>query len=667
MNETAAEREKRKVVIGLAQINNSFSGQNYLPYSVGVLQSYVDHNAPDPGRYEFLPPLFKRIRISEAVEHLIQADIVGLSTYVWNANISLEIARRLKARRPDILVVFGGPHVPDQPDEFLRLHRNDIDLCVHNEGEQTFLKILEEYPGRNWSRLNGISFLDGDGTLIKTPNVERLRDLSIIPSPFLDGHFDQLIAANPGETWIGLWETNRGCPFQCTYCDWGSSTSAKVNQFDINRLKQELEWFATHHIEFIFCCDANFGILKRDVDLAHHAAEVKRRTGYPRSLSVQNTKNATDRAYETQKILSDAGLSKGVALSMQSLDRQALVNIKRDNVSLDTYMELQRRFTEDGVETFSDLILALPGETYESFVAGVGNLIESGQHNRIQFNNLTILPNAEMAGAAYRAEFGLGTIESIIVNTHGSREVTEDDVPEYQEMVVSTASLPPEDWCRVRVFSWMTALTHFDKLLQIPFIVANQVGGMPYRHLIEGFVAVDGASYPVLGSIRDFFLDEAKRIQSGNPEYVYSEDWLGIYWPADEYIFIKLTAENNMDGFYQESFRLIANLLESRGIHLPEGVLKDALALNRALMKQPNVCDDLVLDLGYDLADFHRRTLKGQHPTLKAVKTQVRIDRSSKTWPDFQVWCQEVVWWGNKKGAYLYGANVLDRRPSGHH
>ena len=90
----------RPVVVGLVQINNSFSGQNYLPYSVALLQTYVQKMAADPGRYRFLPPLYKRVRIADAVEALKGADLVGFSTYVWNGRISLEIARRLKALKP---------------------------------------------------------------------------------------------------------------------------------------------------------------------------------------------------------------------------------------------------------------------------------------------------------------------------------------------------------------------------------------------------------------------------------------------------------------------------------------------------------------------------------------------------------------------------------------
>jgi radical SAM superfamily enzyme YgiQ (UPF0313 family) len=50
--------------------------------------------------------------------------------------------------------------------------------------------------------------------------------------------------ANPQERWLVLWETNRGCPFQCTFCDWGSATAAKVNQFELDRLLREVDWFA---------------------------------------------------------------------------------------------------------------------------------------------------------------------------------------------------------------------------------------------------------------------------------------------------------------------------------------------------------------------------------------------------------------------------------------
>lgn len=655
--------------IGLVQINNSFSGQNYLPYSIALLQAYVQKFAADPGLYEFLTPLYKRVRIADAVEALKDADIVGFSTYVWNGRISLEIARRLKALKPGIVIMFGGPHVPDQPEAFMRANRQ-VDLAVHNEGERTFLKLLEAWPDRAaWETIAGVSMVKPDASFVRNPNIDRVRDLDEIPSPFLEGAFDSIMAANPNESWIGLWETNRGCPFRCTFCDWGSATAGKVTKFGEERLFREVDWFAEKKIEYIFCCDANFGIQKRDVDIANYVADIKKKSGYPVALSVQNTKNATERAYLTQKILSDAGLNKGVALSMQSVDMPTLEAIKRDNISLNTYMELQRRFTKDKVETYSDLILGLPGETYESFVKGVDQLMENGQHNRIQFNNLSILPNAEMGDPAYQKKYGMVTIESKIINIHGERVELDDDVPEVQDLVIATASTPLADWRRTRIFCWMTALLHFDKLFQIPLILAHGISGITYRDMIEAFMLADPKRYPLIAEINAFFESEARSIQQGGSEYVFSKEYLNIYWPADEFIFVKLTAEGKFDAFYAEAGKLLAETVTARHAGLPMDVIEDAIKLNHALVHQPFAKTNLSVKLRYDILDYWHKVRTGEQAVLREQPMLVEVDRTARPYDDFQKWCREIVWWGNKKGAYLYSPTAKEITPelAGHY
>jgi len=644
------------VQIGLVQINNSFSGQNYLPYSIACLQSYARSRLP-PGEFSFLPMIYKRLPVSEIVGRLDSADVIGFSTYVWNAQISLEAARRIKVHHPDRLVIFGGPHVPDHAESFLRDHPF-VDLVVHNEGEKTFVELLNRFPRRDWSGLRGVSYIDSAGHFVRGAPVERMRDLEELPSPFLNGVFDDLIAGNPDEQWIGLWETNRGCPFQCTFCDWGSATAGKVTKFGFDRLRRELEWFAGREVKYIFVCDANFGIQRRDVDIAEAVADIRRRTGFPHGFSVQNTKNATERAYQTQKILADARLNKGVALSMQSLDPATLKNIKRDNISLETYFELARRFTADNVETYSDIILGLPGETYDSFCAGVDKLIRLGQHNRVQFNNLTILPNAEMGNPDYLGKFGMVTVRSEIINIHGTREEMPDDVPEVQDLVISTASLPPEDWRKTRAFGWMAAFLHFDKLLQLPMMVACELGGLAYRDIIDAFLTASEEQYPVVYGVRDFFDSEARSMQQGGPEYVYAKQWLGIYWPADEYMFIKLTAETKLQKFYEEAERLLMSLLEAAAVDRPwplvEDAVTEAIRLNAALISQPFVLDDLSMSTRYNILEFCDGLRKGNPVALREMRSQVLIERSRSRYSDILDWCREVVWWGNKKGAYLY-------------
>lgn len=655
-----------KLNIGLVQINNSFSGQNYLPYSVGLLQAYAEHYAENPQRLTFLPAIYKRESIAKAVDQMRTADIVGFSIYVWNHEISLEIARRLKALNPDVVTVFGGPHVPDLPEAWLRRY-GFVDVAVHNEGEQTFLDILNAYPNVKASPIAGVSYIDCNSAYVRTVARERIKNLDEVPSPFLAGTFDKLMDTNSDEVWIGLWETNRGCPFRCTFCDWGSATAAKVTKFGMDRLYAEVDWFAAKKIEYIFCCDANFGMQKRDLEIAEYVARVKIATGYPMALSVQNTKNATERAYLTQKMLSDAGLNKGVALSMQSVDIRTLEAVKRDNISTETYSELQRRFTLDGVETYSDLILGLPGETYASFVAGISRLIEDGQHNRIQFNNLSILPNAEMGNPAYREKYGIQSIRSEIINIHGERLTSEDDIAEYQDLVIATNSTPLEDWRRSRALSWMTAFLYFDKIMQIPLMVQHTSTSMTYGALIESFINVREEEYPLIAEVRDFFLNEARLIQEGGPEYVYSKDYLGIFWPADEYQFISLSVGGRLTELYEEAGRLLHSQLVATSSATAHDALADALKLNLALIKQPFVEFDTSIDLNHDLISFYQGIRTGQKAQIVRKATTVHINRSAAYYDDLQRWCREVVWWGNKKGAYLYTNKAVDRQLAGHY
>lgn len=647
------------LTIGLAQINNSFSGQNYLPYAIGLLQAYAERHAEGPEKFRFLLPVYKRIKVEAAVEQLRDADAVGFSLYVWNERLTLEVARRLKAEKPNILIIFGGPQVPDRSEAFLRAHPF-VDVACHGEGEQTFLKLIEQARTRDFAEVQGVSFIDAGGKFVHQPRLERLRDISIVPSPYLEGTFKPLIAAHPEEVWIALWETNRGCPFACTFCDWGSATQSKVFQFDVPRLKRELDWFSDHKIEFIFCCDANFGILPRDIELAQAAAENKRVFGYPKALSVQNTKNATERAYTTQKILSDAGLSKGVALALQSVDMHTLEAIKRQNISLSTYEELQKRFTRDRVATYSDLILGLPGETYESFANGIARVIEGGQHNRIQFNNLSILPNAEMGDPAYQAKYGMELIETKIINVHGTLEEDVDGIAEMQQMVVATAAMPRPDWRKARVLAWTTALLHFDKMIQIPLVVAHEVSGIGYRTLLESFVTADRKKYPLLAEIHDFFEGEAKTIQAGGPELHYAPEFLGIWWPADEFMFIKLTHEKKTEAFLAEARQRLLDLWAEHGSPAPFAPVEDAFTLNRVLLSQPFVHDDAEVTLGHDIWRFFRGILQGEPSALQAKRSTYRIERSKEAFSDFATWCREIVWYGHRRGAYYHSGQLVE-------
>ena len=68
-----------KKIIGSAQINNGFSGQYYLPYSIGILQAYVLHNSKRPELYQFSSTIYKRLLLDESFEKLKNSHIVFLA------------------------------------------------------------------------------------------------------------------------------------------------------------------------------------------------------------------------------------------------------------------------------------------------------------------------------------------------------------------------------------------------------------------------------------------------------------------------------------------------------------------------------------------------------------------------------------------------------------
>ena len=150
-----------KLKIGSTQINNGFAGQYYLPYSIGLLQAYVLHNSIDNKRYNFLDPIYKREEFDICIEKLKQSDIVLLSMYVWNEQITLAIAKELKKLDKNKFIIIGGPSVPDNVDgkaeKFLK-ENPYLDVCIHQEGERTILKLLDEFPNINYENTPNISY-----------------------------------------------------------------------------------------------------------------------------------------------------------------------------------------------------------------------------------------------------------------------------------------------------------------------------------------------------------------------------------------------------------------------------------------------------------------------------------------------------------------------------
>jgi radical SAM superfamily enzyme YgiQ (UPF0313 family) len=147
------------------------------------------------------------------------------------------LAREVKKINPDCLIIFGGPQIPEDTNGFFEKYPY-IDIIVHGEGEYTLKNILQVYlEDKNWLNVKGISTKD-----FRTNPQERINDLSDIPSPYLTNLIWDLVDKDCGVDWDCSWETNRGCPYQCTFCSSPTMWTTRYIMRDTKELVDEIEW-----------------------------------------------------------------------------------------------------------------------------------------------------------------------------------------------------------------------------------------------------------------------------------------------------------------------------------------------------------------------------------------------------------------------------------------
>ncbi len=252
----------------------------------------------------------------------------------------------------------------------------------------------------------GLSFLDpADGRLVRTGEPERIADLDALPSPYLTGEFDDI---DPSAFHFAVSiETTRGCPYGCTFCDWGSATLARLRKFDVDRVLAEVTWAARRGIAAVQLCDANYGITARDIDVARGLAEIVRAHGAPRILAFTPPKNTTRHLSRILDEVLAAGFLVSTAISLQTTDDATLAAVDRSNIATEHYLALAADLRRRGLPLTGDLLIGLPGQTYESYRADLQFFLDHQISPRSW--SLRTLPNAPMNEPGYRARFAIRT------------------------------------------------------------------------------------------------------------------------------------------------------------------------------------------------------------------------------------------------------------------
>lgn len=510
--------------------------------SLGMLTAAARQH--DHGRLTETYEIRRPEHVSTFLRHV--ADVEGpavllCSDYVWCLEDNLAAARAALAVHPDLIVVHGGPSSPKYEAEaaaFLRAHGPAASVLVRGEGEQVLCQLLEalreDFDLGGLRSVAGLTFVDPrSGDVVRTEDQPRIADLDALPSPYLSGEFDHI----PPEAWDPCLtiETNRGCPYGCTFCDWGSSTMSRIRKFGLARVAGELEWAAERSIWSINLADANFGIIARDVQIAELITATAHRHGFPRLVNYYPAKNTTKHLARIMDSFLDGGVGPVATLSLQTTDPATLEAIERSNITTDHYVALTAEFRRRGLPLQGDLLLGLPGQTYEGYRGDLQHHIDHEVVPRTW--QVRVLPNAPINDPAYRARHRI-----VVDDAHRVRSTTsfsEDDRArmmrlrgmeivaerygvlrhvmrwlqwdhgiEATVLLDSLLELVLEDPTRLPLVSW--TFEHFD-LFQCPAVGWGPFYDEVWRYIVEDLEVVDTAGWETVRAVQMALMPEPGR------------------------------------------------------------------------------------------------------------------------------------------------------------
>lgn len=625
--------------IYFVQASVPYGDSIYLPYAAGALAAYAFLDETVRQVYKLKRIIYYRENIDKAVEEMEDPYLVGFSSYIWSHEYNKKFAGKLRERWPECIIVFGGHNIPSQSPELLR-ELQYVDFLIQGEGEVPFRDLLLALHNKtDFSGISNLSFRNPDGTLQKKPN--RVYDVADFPSPYQAGVFDDIVNSTP-YTLNGMLETNRGCPFGCLFCDWGVYKS-KVRCFPEERVKNDIIWLAEHKIEFCTCADANFGILERDVKIADWIIESKKKTGYPSKVQFCYTKGREDVVFELNRKMNEVGLSKGATLSMQTLNDEALKNIGRKNLNHERLCEEIIRYNSLDIPTYTEIILGIPGETYDSFCEGMNKLLKAGQHNSIIVFNCELLLNSPMGQKETIEKFKIKSVKTPYKQHHCAP--IDDDVVEYSHIVTSTYSMSEEDWIRSCLFVSCIGAFHNLGLLQCFALYLYFEKGIEYSAFYK--LLLDWIfNHPeiICGEVFADIRQRLERIVAGTGDWRYVIPLYGpITWPFEEGAFLNILYRS--EKFYDE----ILPFLQSFGI--PEDVFTDLLTYQKNAVKRPGHTD-FSFELRYDMNFYFNSALNNEKTDLRLRPNVVSLSDSSipDAWPDY---AREMVWYGKRGGRII--------------
>ena len=629
----------------LIQANNVYGDEKkntYIPYAAGCIQAYCQKNETINSEYFFGKIIYMRKSVREVVSSLQNPYMVLFSCSVWNMEYNKIVAHAVKKAYPECFITFGGHSI--SPDGGLLEKLPFVDFLTHRFGEEPTEALLESLAtGKELLSVPNISFRDADGRILTTEYVPQTG--VDYPSPYLEGVFDEILKDDI--SFSVLFETNRGCPNSCSFCDWGSLKS-RVRLFPVERVFAEINWFVEHKIEFVYCTDGNFCLFNRDAQIADYIVKCKEEYGYPKMFRVCFTKNRFDFVYEIGTKFFKNGLDKAQTLSFQSMNPDVLKNVGRRNISTEMFRELMKKYNELNIATFSELILGLPGETYETFCKGVSSLIENGQHYAINIYPCELLPNAEMGQKAYRERFGIKSTRVPFKLIHSSYDAC-DDITEYSEYVTATCSMNEAEWVKSLTFSYYVQGLHNLGLLRAVAMYCCNEYGVSYDEFYDRLLCYSSAAEgTLLNEVYKKIVDLCQGIIESRNELVSPCEGTGkVLWGFDELIYLEFFKK--YDIFCEEAKEFVVSAFGY------DEVTDSLFDYQYSIIKKIGQ-EHIVIESDYDFYSYFGNIFSDAYAPLEKKRIRLEITDSAAVF-SLSDYAREVVWYGRNRRATDYTSN----------
>jgi len=639
--------------VTLLQVNYAYGDNAFLPYSAGCLQAACVDNDLLRSKIMFDETIFRRLPIDTVLAQIEQSDVVGFSSYIWNWEYNKLLARKLRQINPKVVIIFGGPQVPVSDAKLFDLHLPFVDVVVVGEGEITFQNLLLEIvSGVSEYKTPGLLVPDKKDLSVKsTGPAERLSDLDSLPSPYVMGIFDDLVSKHAEFAFQASQETHRGCPYACTFCDWGSATMSRVRRFPKDRIESEFEWMGINGIDLIYNCDANYGLFSDDIELTRSMVRVKNKYGFPKLFRAAFAKNSNQRVFEIATLLNESGMCKGITLSLQSTDSDVLRIIKRKNMKVNLFSDLVKQYRNAQIPTYTEIILGLPGESLETFCHGINELLIAGQHDSINIYHAMMLPNAELNSEQQRTEHQLVTVEIPLLLLHGRPDDVE--IVEKNEIIISTSTMSFEDWCAANKIAVVVQAFHCMNLMQKIAKTVCAITGISYADFYISIIKYIEVSK--VGPWRDLLtLDKmCQNIRLGVGSFDFEDRSFGeLVWPLEEIFYLRCVTATKSE--WVEDF-LIMTFPQ-----IPKAILKDLIQFQNLSTISP-FDSDVEKTLLFDIPNFLNEFDSSDNWIPKLPdESELQIRRHHSTnYDSLADYAREVVWYGRKGTAMEHRLEVV--------